>query len=139
MVWPILISRSVTPGAFSAAAAIAIAPLKSKQPNKIRNTARLLSPSIWPVALPGRNAARFDLGATCRWVRIRWARRTRPQSLGQECKSVATFQRFLIATARLAVDPERTRAVVNLRCRRRPRAGGVYSDVQQTAKARHAS
>jgi hypothetical protein len=50
MVWPILISRSVTPGAFSAAAAIAIAPLKSKQPNKIRNTARLLSPSIWPVA-----------------------------------------------------------------------------------------
>jgi hypothetical protein len=29
--------------------------------------------------------------------------------------SVATFQRFLIATARLAVDPERIRAVVNLR------------------------
>src|SRR5262249_38641370 len=103
------------PGAFSAAAAIAIAPLKSKQPNKIRNTARLLSPSIWPVALPRRHAARFDLGATCRWVRIRRARRTRPQSLGQECKSVATFQRFLIATARLAVDPERIRAVVNLR------------------------
>jgi hypothetical protein len=47
MVWPILISRSVTPGAFSAAAAIAMAPLTSKQPNKIRNTARLLSPSIW--------------------------------------------------------------------------------------------
>jgi len=35
MVWPILISLPVTPGAFSAAAAIAIAPLKSKQPNKI--------------------------------------------------------------------------------------------------------
>src|SRR6478672_11943516 len=128
MVWPILTSRSVTPGAVSAAAAIAIAPLKSKQPNKIRNTARLLSPSIWPVALPRRHAARFDLGATCRWVRIRRPRRTRPQSLGQECKSVATFQRFLIATARLAVDPERIRAVGKLRCRR-PRAGGVYSGV----------
>src|SRR5262249_60416498 len=36
MVWPILISVSVTPGAFSAAADIAIAPL-SKLPNKIRN------------------------------------------------------------------------------------------------------
>jgi hypothetical protein len=35
-----LISRSVTPGAFCAAAAIAIAPLSSKQPNKIRNIAR---------------------------------------------------------------------------------------------------
>jgi hypothetical protein len=65
--------------------------------------------------LPRRLAVRFDLGATCRWVRIRRARRTRPQSLGQERKSVATFQRFLIATARLAVDPERIRAVVNLR------------------------
>src|SRR5262249_52574925 len=40
MVWPILISLSVTPGAFCAAADIAIAPLSSKQPNKIRNTAR---------------------------------------------------------------------------------------------------
>ena len=65
--------------------------------------------------MPRRHVTRFDLGATCRWVRIRRARRTRPQSLGQECKSVATFQRFLIATARLAVDPERIRAVVNLR------------------------
>src|SRR6516165_4627881 len=36
MVWPILISASVTPGAFSAAADIAMAPLASKQPNKIR-------------------------------------------------------------------------------------------------------
>src|SRR6516225_4435914 len=36
MVWPILISVWVTPGAFSAAADIAIAPL-SKLPNKIRN------------------------------------------------------------------------------------------------------
>jgi hypothetical protein len=42
-------------------------------------------------------------------------RRTSPQSPGPECKSVATFQRFLIATARLAVDPGRIRAVVNLR------------------------
>jgi len=65
--------------------------------------------------LPRRHVARFDPDATCHWVRIRRARRTRPQSLGQECKSVATFQRFLIATARLAVDPERIRAVVNLR------------------------
>ena len=46
---------------------------------------------------------------------MRRVRRTRPQSLGHECKPVATFQRFLIATARLAVDPERIRAVVNLR------------------------
>src|SRR5262245_36043626 len=38
IVWPILISRSVTPGAFSAAAGIAMAaPLSSKQPSKIRN------------------------------------------------------------------------------------------------------
>src|SRR6516162_1308457 len=51
MVWPILISASVTPGAFSAAADIAMAPLASKQPNKIRNTARLFSPSMWPVVL----------------------------------------------------------------------------------------
>src|SRR6516162_359841 len=40
MVWPILISLSVAPGAFCAAADVAIAPLTSKQPNKIRNTAR---------------------------------------------------------------------------------------------------
>jgi len=51
MVWPILISASVTPGAFSAAADIDMAPLASKQPNKIRNTARPLSPSMWPVVL----------------------------------------------------------------------------------------
>jgi len=38
MVWPILISLSVTPGAFWAVAGIAIAPLRSKQPDKIRNT-----------------------------------------------------------------------------------------------------
>src|SRR5262245_2647469 len=56
MVWPILISVSVTPGAFSAAADIAMAPLASKQANKIRNTAPPLSPSIWPVAFkPWRN------------------------------------------------------------------------------------
>jgi hypothetical protein len=40
MVWPILISVSVTPGAFSAAAGIAMAPPSSKQPNKIRSIAR---------------------------------------------------------------------------------------------------
>src|SRR5262245_3357642 len=51
MVWPILISLSVTPGAFSAAADIAMAPLSSKQPTKIRDTARPLPPSIWPVAV----------------------------------------------------------------------------------------
>src|SRR5262249_9915962 len=50
MVWPILISLSVTPGAFCAAAVIAMAPLRSNEPNKIRNTARPLSPSIWRVA-----------------------------------------------------------------------------------------
>src|SRR5260370_28012867 len=32
MVWPILISLSVTPGAFSAAADLAMAPLTSRQP-----------------------------------------------------------------------------------------------------------
>src|SRR5215831_8312182 len=59
MVWPILISLSVTPGAFSAAADIAMAPLARKQANKIRNTARPLSPSIWPVAFkPWRNVRR---------------------------------------------------------------------------------
>src|SRR5262245_23843387 len=40
MVWPILISLSVTPGAFCAAADIAMAPLSSNEPNNIRNTAR---------------------------------------------------------------------------------------------------
>ena len=40
MVWPILISLSVTPGASSATADIAMAPLSSKQPIKIRSTAR---------------------------------------------------------------------------------------------------
>src|SRR5262249_31056069 len=59
MVWPILILVSVTPGAFSAAAGIAMAPLASKQANKIRNTARPLSPSMWPVAFkPWRNVRR---------------------------------------------------------------------------------
>src|SRR5262245_58806677 len=51
MVWPILISLSVTPGAFCAAADIAIAPLSSKQPNKIRNTVRPLLPWMRRVAL----------------------------------------------------------------------------------------
>src|SRR5215831_1891170 len=56
MVWPILISLSVTPGAFCAAAVIAMAPLRSNEPNKVRNTARPLSPSIWRVAFrPWRN------------------------------------------------------------------------------------
>jgi hypothetical protein len=40
MVWPILISLSVTPGAFCAAAGIAIAPPSSKQPSKIRSIPR---------------------------------------------------------------------------------------------------
>ena len=55
--------------------------------------------------LPRRHVARFGLGATCRWVRMRRARRTRPQSLGHECKSVATFQRFFMATARFSSRP----------------------------------
>src|SRR5262249_59678672 len=56
MVWPILISLSVTPGALSAAADIAIAPLRSNEPNKLRSTAHPLSPSIWRVAFrPWRN------------------------------------------------------------------------------------
>jgi hypothetical protein len=33
------------------------------------------------------------------------ARRTRPQSLAHECKPVASFQRFLIATARFSSRP----------------------------------
>ena len=40
--------------------------------------------------LPRRHVARF--GEDTR------ARRTRPQSLGHECKPVATFQRFFMAT-----------------------------------------
>src|SRR5215813_1338932 len=56
MVWPILISLSVPPGALSAAADIAIAPLRSNEPNKLRSTAHPLSPSIWRVAFrPWRN------------------------------------------------------------------------------------
>src|SRR5215831_3451814 len=56
MVWPILISLSVTPGAFSAAAGIAMAPLRSNAPNKLRSTAHPLSPSTWRVAFrPWRN------------------------------------------------------------------------------------
>ena len=39
---------------------------------------------------------------------------TRRQSLEHDCKSVGTFQR-LLTTARLAVDPERIRIVVQLR------------------------
>src|SRR5215475_3253225 len=66
MVWPILISLSVTPGAFCAAADIAMAPLASKQPNKIRNTARPLSPWIRRVASrPWRNARGRSHAAGC--------------------------------------------------------------------------
>src|SRR5262245_40975133 len=66
MVWPILISLSVTPGVFCAAADIAMAPLASKQPNKIRNTARPLSPWIRRVALrPWRNVGGRSHAAGC--------------------------------------------------------------------------
>src|SRR5215831_10249741 len=66
MVWPILISLSVTPGAFCAAADIAMAPLASKQPNKIRNTARPFSPWIRRVALrPWRNVRGRSHTAGC--------------------------------------------------------------------------
>src|SRR6266508_5466418 len=53
MVWPILISPSVTPGAFCAAAGIAIAPPSSKQPNKIRSIARppLVSSDVSTISL----------------------------------------------------------------------------------------
>jgi hypothetical protein len=47
--------------------------------------------------LPRRHVARF--GEDTR------ARRTRPQSLGHECKPVATFQRFFMATARFSSRP----------------------------------
>src|SRR5262249_54747778 len=57
---------SAPPGAFCAAADIAIATLSSKQPNKIRNTARLLSPWIRRVALgPWRNAGGRSHTAGC--------------------------------------------------------------------------
>src|SRR6516225_6403221 len=66
MVWPILISLSVTPGAFCAAADIAMAPLASKQPNKIRSTARPHSPWIRRVALrPWRNVGGRSHTAGC--------------------------------------------------------------------------
>src|SRR3954452_17732349 len=54
MVWPILISRSVTPGAFWAAADSAMAPLRSRLPNKRGNT---------PLPASGDLAARYCISA----------------------------------------------------------------------------
>jgi hypothetical protein len=62
-----LISRSVTPGAFWAVAGIAIAPLRSKQPDKIRNTPLRASGgpgSGYPVTGLGGFCARAPSGHT---------------------------------------------------------------------------
>src|SRR5262245_18642748 len=92
MVWPILISLLVTPGAFSAAAGIAMAPLSSKQPNKIRNTP--LSPTIQPVAFkPWRNVRGRAHTAGC-------SRLTAIASAATEPRRRMSLRRFIRSPSR---------------------------------------
>src|SRR5262245_55684140 len=112
MVWPILISLSVTPGAFCAAADIAIAPLTSKQPNKIRNTARPLSPWIRRVALrPWRNACGRSYTAGC-------------CALTSGGQATAAPSRTLMKSRRFIRSPRR-RSDARMRKGRRPNHSGV--------------
>src|SRR5215831_15301970 len=106
MVWPILISLSVTPGAFCAAADIAIAPLSSKQPNKIRNTARPLSPWIRRVALR-------------RWRNVRGRCALTPRG-----QATAAAARRLMKPWRFIRSPRR-RSDARVRKGRRPNHSGV--------------
>src|SRR5262245_23377139 len=83
MVWPILISRSVTPGAFSAAAGIAIAPPSSKQPSKIRNIpcsplVRKPQPRRYKLIIADQYSSIFALGPSHENTRVQEALVERP-------------------------------------------------------------
>src|SRR5262249_23142654 len=106
MVWPILISLSVTPGAFCAAADIAMAPLASKQPNKIRNTARPLSHWIRRVA-------------SRRWRNVRGCCALTPGG-----QATAAASRRLMKSRRFIRSPLR-RSDARVRKGRRPNHSGI--------------